>query len=156
MKIDRSVLRMSDEELATYLHRRRWARMATVSAVGEPHVSPVGYLLHEGRIYVYSAAFSPRTRNVRESSRVSLVVDDGLADDDTYADRRGVIVNGAAALIDAGDQRLEVVRKAYAEAVFGDGSVDFRRRTHVWIEITPDKFASWDFGRIPPDTDRFA
>lgn len=156
MKVDRSVLRMSDEEIDAYLRRQRWARVATVSAAGEPHVSPVGYVFHEGRIYFYSAASSPRTRNVREWPRVSLCIDDGLGDEDTYADRRGVIVNGEAAVLAADDRRLERVRTAYARAVVGDASVDFRRRTHVWIEVTPDKFTAWDFGRIPPGADRFA
>jgi hypothetical protein len=26
----------------------------------------------------------------------------------------------------------------------------------VWIEVTPYRRTSWDFGRIPPESDRFA
>lgn len=147
---------MSDEEIDAYLRRQRWARVASVSAAGEPHVSPVGFVFHEDRIYIYSAESSPRTRNLRESPRVSICIDDGLTEADTYTDRRGVIVNGKAAVLGADDRRLKGVRTAYARAVFGDASVEFRRRTHVWIEVTPDKFTAWDFGRIPPGADRFA
>ena len=156
MKVDRATLRMSESEVVAYLGERRWARAATVSADAEPHVSPVGYVFLEGRLYFYSARSSPRTRNIAAGSRVALCVDDGVGERDGYRDRRGVVAHGTARLLGEDEPLLERVRPAYSRSLFGDPAVEVRRRTHVWIEVDPYRLTSWDFGRIPAGSDRFS
>jgi nitroimidazol reductase NimA-like FMN-containing flavoprotein (pyridoxamine 5'-phosphate oxidase superfamily) len=150
MKVARSQLRMTDAEADAYLAAQRWARVASADAEREPHVSPVGYVWLDGRIYFYATENARRTRDVRGGSKVAVCVDSGL--DGGYSERRGVIVYGTCRVV-AEDER---VRRAYAQAVFGGPGVDFRRRTHVWFEVTPYRRVSWDFGKIPAGADRFA
>jgi nitroimidazol reductase NimA-like FMN-containing flavoprotein (pyridoxamine 5'-phosphate oxidase superfamily) len=156
MKVERSTLRMTDEEAEAFLASQRWARVASVSPDGEPHVSPVGYVALDGRLYFYATREARRTRDVERGSRVAVCIDSGVGAGEGYSERRGVVVYGTCRVVpETETDLLERVRPAYARALFGDPSVDFRRRTHVWFEVEPYRRISWDFGKIPPGADRF-
>jgi nitroimidazol reductase NimA-like FMN-containing flavoprotein (pyridoxamine 5'-phosphate oxidase superfamily) len=155
-KVARSRLAMSDDECDAFLASHKWARVASVSPKGEPTVSPVGYLTLDGRLWIYNTGSGRRTKDIEAGSRVSMCVDDGVGEGQGYRERRGAVVYGTARVVADDDPVLEAVRPAYAELHFGDPDTDFRRRTHVWIEVTPYRRTSWDFGRIPPESDRFA
>jgi nitroimidazol reductase NimA-like FMN-containing flavoprotein (pyridoxamine 5'-phosphate oxidase superfamily) len=150
VKVARAQLRMTRAEGDAYLASQRWARVASVDQDGEPHVSPVGYVFLDGRIYFYGTEEARRTRDVRAGSRVSVCVDSGT--EGGYSERRGVILYGVCRIV----PEREPVRAAYARAQFGDSATDFRRRTHVWFEVEPYRRVSWDFGKIPPGADRFS
>ena len=68
---------IAEERLA----QARVGRLATVTAEGRPHVVPVCFALHEGRIYTAVDAKPKRTAalarldNVRATGRASLLVD---------------------------------------------------------------------------------
>lgn len=77
-------------EIATLIHRQRWAALATLNDAGKPHASMVGYstagdlqhyLLHLSRL-------APHTRYLLAEPQVSLVIsepDDGRDDPQTLA-----------------------------------------------------------------------
>ena len=155
MYVKRSDLHLSDDEIANYLAERQWGRMGTVSADGEPHVSPLGYLFLDGRVWFHGLVKSRRSRQIGEEARVALCVDDGVGEGDTYSQRRGVVVYGTCRKVTADDPRLADVRAAFAERFFGDPEAEYERRTHAWYVVDPYRFASWDFGRIPTGADRF-
>jgi nitroimidazol reductase NimA-like FMN-containing flavoprotein (pyridoxamine 5'-phosphate oxidase superfamily) len=157
MRVKRSQLRMTEEERDAFLASQRWARVGSVSPDGEPHVSPVGYLYLDGRLYFYGTKEARRTRDVEAGSRVALCIDTGVGEGEEYSDRRGMVVYGTCRVVpDSETELLDRVRPAYAQALFGDQSVDFRRRTHVWFEVEPYRRISWDFGKIPAGADRFS
>jgi nitroimidazol reductase NimA-like FMN-containing flavoprotein (pyridoxamine 5'-phosphate oxidase superfamily) len=150
MKVARKTLRMTLAEGDAYLVSQCWARVASVDAHGEPHVSPVGYVFLDGRVYFYGTEEARRTHDVRGGSRVSVCVDSGT--DGRYSERRGVILYGTCRIV----PETERVRVAYAQALFGDPATDVHRRTHVWFEVEPYRRVSWDFGKIPAGADRFS
>jgi nitroimidazol reductase NimA-like FMN-containing flavoprotein (pyridoxamine 5'-phosphate oxidase superfamily) len=157
MKVKRTTLRMTREEGDAFLAAQRWARVATVGPDGEPHVSPVGYVALDGRIYFYATADARRARDVQSGSRVAVCVDAGVGESEGYDERKGVVVYGTCRVV--GDDETELidrVRPAYAKALFGDASTEFRRRTHVWFEVDPYRRVSWDFGKIPAGADSWA
>src|SRR3954454_8203441 len=81
-----------------YLQSQRLARLATVSATGEPHVAAVGFRI-EGNDVVVGGLDLTKTRkyyNVKATGRASLVVDD-LASVDPWRPRL-VKVTGRADL----------------------------------------------------------
>ena len=68
----------SDEEVA-YIQSQRLARIATVSADGQPDVTPVGFAFDGEYFYIggYNPTNTRRARNVRGgNARVALVIDD--------------------------------------------------------------------------------
>jgi nitroimidazol reductase NimA-like FMN-containing flavoprotein (pyridoxamine 5'-phosphate oxidase superfamily) len=155
--VKRADLRMTDEEIARFLAAHRWGRLGSVSAQGEPHVSPIGYLYLGGRLYFHGLVQSRRGRDITHEARVALCVDEGVGEGQTYSERRGVVVYARCRVVFADeDELLALLRPGFAERFFGDRSVSFERPTHAWYELTPYRFASWDFGKIPAGADRFA
>ena len=155
--VKRSDLRLTDEETADFLAAHRWGRLGSVAADGEPHVSPIGYVYLDDRLYFHGLVRSRRGRDVAHESRVALCVDEGVAEGQSYSERRGVVVYATCRLVGVDeDDLLAQVRPRFAELFFGDSGLAFERSTHAWYELTPYRFASWDFGKIPGGTDRFA
>jgi nitroimidazol reductase NimA-like FMN-containing flavoprotein (pyridoxamine 5'-phosphate oxidase superfamily) len=155
-KVARSRLAMPKAECDAFLESHKWARAASVSPDGEPTVSPVGYVVLDDRLWFYGMAKGRRIRDLEAGSRISMCVDDGVAEGQRYKERRGVVVYGTARVVSSDDPVLDRVRRAFAAKHFGDAAREFVRRTHVWVEVTPYRRTSWDFGRIPAGTDRFA
>ena len=72
MPLPRSVLRMTDDELESFLNTERTARVGTTSPDGEPHVAPLWFVWRDGKIYFNSLKRSRRDADVRHGSRVSV------------------------------------------------------------------------------------
>lgn len=110
----------SEKEIA-YLKSQRLARIATVSANGDPDVAPVGFTF-DGQHFLIGGIDLPRTlkyKNAMATGRAALVVDD-LSSVDPW-EPRGIKIHGKA----------RITR--------GDGYLG----TREYIEITPERFWSW-------------
>jgi pyridoxamine 5'-phosphate oxidase family protein len=66
------------KEEVKFLNENKLARLATVSKSGQPHVVPIGYKFEDGFFYFggYSITKSLKFRNIQQSNKVGLVVDD--------------------------------------------------------------------------------
>lgn len=146
------MLSISPDDRA-FLHQSRVGRLATASAVGEPHVVPVCFIF-DGK-HVYSAIDSKpkrvaaarlrRLQNLRENPRASLVVD---SYDEDWSRLRFVLVMGRAEILETGQDReraLDMLREKYpqyqAMRDFGLGPV---------IRLTPERIVSWRGGPPAP------
>jgi len=114
----------NEAELA-YLEGQRLARIATVSAKGEPDVAPVGFRV-EGDVLVVGGLDLTKTRkyyNVKSTRRASLVVDD-LASVDPWRPRL-VKVTGSAEI--GNDDRGKPTIILHPETVWSFGLGDGER-----------------------------
>ncbi|MDJ0960124.1 MAG: PPOX class F420-dependent oxidoreductase [Acidimicrobiia bacterium] len=111
------------EEECSYLQGHAIGRLATVSADGEPDISPVSYRIHEGHVCIggLDTLRSIKYRNVRATGKVAFVVDDSDADD--RRGPRGLKVHG------------------HADVISGPGGAPE-------IRIHPDDVWSWGLNRI--------
>jgi pyridoxamine 5'-phosphate oxidase family protein len=110
----------SDKEIA-YLQSQRLARIATVSADGEPDVAPVGFTF-DGNRFLVGGIDLKRTlkyKNVVATGRAALVIDDFPSADPPQP--RGIKIHGKSRLMQA------------------EGYLGARE----YIEITPDRYWSW-------------
>ena len=126
-------LSFTEEEL-TYLRTQRLARIATVSAHGQPDVMPVGYQF-DGE-YFYAGGMNPtktrKFRNVRSgNTKVALVIDDLVSVNPWTV--RGIRIYGNAELI------------SRQEGQFGPGQ---------YMRITPAVSWSWNLEGRPTAHDR--
>ena len=154
MKVSRKSLRLSESELEEFLLANRWGRLATASADGEPHITPLGYVYFGGAIYLHALRGGRRARDLAENPKVAFLVDDGVAPGDSYRKRRGVIAYGRCVVADDDPVLLDEARYAYMRA-FDASSVDqIQRRTHSWYRIDVERTSSWDFRKIPRGADR--
>jgi hypothetical protein len=62
-------------EVRRFLARCRVVRIATLSAKGTPHITPLWFVTAEGRVYMGARAESPAARNVVANPRAVLLFD---------------------------------------------------------------------------------
>ena len=125
---------IAEERLA----QARVGRLATVTAEGRPHVVPVCFALHEGRIYTAVDAKPKRTAalarldNVRATGRASLLVDHYEED---WSRLWWVRAEGPAEVI-ASDAAIDALAAKYDQyrAARPAGPV---------IAIAPERWRSW-------------
>jgi len=65
---------MSEEEAREFLRAGAVGRLATCDAAGQPYISPLNYLVHQGKIYFHSKPDGRKLRNIAENSRVCFEV----------------------------------------------------------------------------------
>ena len=136
-------------EVSNFLKAGRVARLGTADAAGQPLVVPICYAF-DGR-HCYSAIDAKpkrqapgrlrRVRNIRENSRVSLLVDHY---DEEWSRLRYVVLQGRAALLSEGAEfthAVDLLLEKYAQ--YRAMSLD--RSSGLVIKITPERVIQWSF-----------
>lgn len=78
--------------------------------------------------------------------------DTRVGEGERYSDRRGLVGYGACRILgDDEDELLGRLRPAYAQVFFGDPSVNFHRRSHVWFAVASYRRISWPSRKSPPE-----
>ena len=125
---------IAEERLAA----ARVGRLATVTPDGRPHVVPVCFALHEGRLYSAvdakpkATGALQRLENVRASGRASLLVDHYEED---WTRLWWVRVDGAASIEEAA-AGLDALTAKYPQ--YRD-----QRPAGPLVAITPERWRSW-------------
>ena len=147
-RANKQYIAMSEPEVWNFLREHKTMIVATVTADGEPHNTPVWYAIREDRIYFRAQDYKPKIANIRRNPFVSCVVEEGQK----YSELRGVTIEGKARVLDEGslkqnalallDDRYKNERnfKGYPEAWLKARKAE---RMAV-VEITPIRIASWD------------
>jgi hypothetical protein len=140
---------MTRAELDAFLTEQRTCRVATVSADGRAHVSPLWFAWDGTSLWLYSLVRSRRWADLRRDPRISVVVDAG----EEYGELRGVELLGTAVPVGEtprtgepcleleGPERLFATKNFALDAMPHDGR-------HAWVRMTPDTIASWDFRKL--------
>ena len=136
-------------EVSDFLKAGRVARLGTADAAGQPLVVPICYAF-DGR-HCYSAIDAKpkrqvpgrlrRVRNIRENSRVSLLVDHY---DEEWSRLRYVVLQGRADLLSEGAEfthAVDLLLEKYAQ--YRAMSLD--RSSGLVIKITPERVIQWSF-----------
>jgi PPOX class probable F420-dependent enzyme len=147
----RADVRMSGEEVVSYLDSQYSAALATIGRDGVPHQVAMWYVLKSGRLVMWTFRRSQKARNLSRDRRASVLVEDG----EQYRRLRGVLVRGEAELIEDVDQ-VEAIGLALAERYGGRyGDLEQTRAAHVrqapkriGIALPLQRVVSWDFGKL--------
>jgi PPOX class probable F420-dependent enzyme len=145
---------MTREEIRAYLREGHTMTLVTNGRTGFPHAVAMFYALDDDlTIRFASYAASQKVKNIERDPRVTLLVESGTA----YGELRGVMIEGVARI----DTDLEQTVATMIEANSGTGSPlpdidqipdDVKRRMagkRVLICVEPQRFVSWDHGKIP-------
>ncbi|QNS07473.1 pyridoxamine 5'-phosphate oxidase family protein [Streptomyces xanthii] len=141
---------MTSEERDAFLAEQRTCRVATVSADGTPHVSPLWFVWDGTSLWLYSLSRSKRWADLRADGRVAVVVDAG----EEYGELLGVELSGRIEFVGESPRtgepcaELDVPERLFARKNFGLPEMVHDGR-HAWARLTPDKIASWDFRKLP-------
>ncbi|MFB8776034.1 pyridoxamine 5'-phosphate oxidase family protein [Streptomyces broussonetiae] len=140
---------MSSEELDAFLAAERTCRVATVSADGTPHVSPLWFVWDGTSLWLYSLTRSRRWADLRREPRVAVVVDAGYG----YDELRGAELSGTVEFVGEAPRTgaphpgLAAVEPVFARKYFGIDELPHDGR-HAWLRLTPDAISSWDFRKL--------
>ncbi len=146
----RDQIRMTDEEIRTFLEDGRDLQVASINADGTPHLVTMWYAVRDGRLAFWTYAKSQKIVNLRRDPRLTVLVATG----DRYEELRGVSISGHAELV---EERDEIV--SYGEAVYerywGPLDNDAVREgvramgsKRVVVVVKPGKVVSWDHSKL--------
>jgi Pyridoxamine 5'-phosphate oxidase len=160
----REQIRMSDEEVASFLAQERTVTCATAGPRGWPHLMPLWYVLRDAPtgepgpcVWAWTYSRSQKVRNLERDPRATLQVEAGEA----YAELRGVMLEcevvihrdldtvaplGAAILMRNSvprgvDPPAELAPEARA-------AVDAQAAKRVSLEFVERRRASWDHRKL--------
>ncbi|MFD0313596.1 pyridoxamine 5'-phosphate oxidase family protein [Streptomyces flavalbus] len=140
---------MTPKELDAFLAAERTCRVATVSADGTPHVSPLWFVWDGTSLWLYSLTRSRRWAQARRDGRIAVAVDAGHE----YDELRGAELSGTVEPVGevprtgAPHEELTAVERLFARKYFGIDELPHDGR-HAWLRLTPDAVRSWDFRKL--------
>lgn len=118
------------EELAAKLENQQNIWFSSVRPDGRPHLAPVWFVWHEGKIYIGTDPKSVKSSNIRQNDRVALALEDGT---------HPLICEGIARPL------ATPWPEALLAAFFKKYEWDLNKETqyNLVLEITPEKWLSW-------------
>lgn len=144
-------IELSEDERWALLEDNMVMRLATVDSAGRPHVVPIWYLPHReyGNVYFSTPEDTRKARDVRETPKASLTVDEGAY----YFELRAVVVEGEVSVVDDETER-KTVEEAWCRKYFGEPSrpefmdLLYQGRPWEWYRVEPSRWTSWDNQQI--------
>ena len=138
-------LSLTEDEIDRFLGEQRTIRLATADRDGDPHVVPLWFVWVDGLIFMNSTLGNLTLRNLETNPRATGSVDDG----DSYGELRGVLIHGRVELVGV-TESLGSVEAEWSMKYMGGEPVPYANwKDRVWLVLSPDRFTSWDFRKIP-------
>lgn len=147
----RDDIRMSEREIEAFLHEHKYVQIATLNPDGSPHLVPLWYLYHDGRVGFWTYGSSRKIKNLERDERLTALVENHRLD---YETLKGVQLRGTG----------RIVRDREAVLSFGERFVDRfteledpeRLRTaaedigakRVVVYVEPEEIVSWDHAKL--------
>ena len=128
------------KSLAKLVEWERVCRVATASTAGVPHVVPVCHVLDDGKLYFASEKDARKIRNLRANPHLTVTID--LYSDD-WANLKGVMIQGTAAIIGRSPRFRKIRRLLYAKYPQYPDMSAIGERDSVIVEMTPRRAFSW-------------
>jgi nitroimidazol reductase NimA-like FMN-containing flavoprotein (pyridoxamine 5'-phosphate oxidase superfamily) len=149
----RDQIRLSDEEIRSFLTSCRTIIICSNSARGFPHPMPMWFALDDdGAIRMTTFRKSQKVKNIQRDPRVTLLAEDGRE----YSKLRGVVLYGTCEIVDD----IEVVKDTMVRITTGEAggdpaalegmknSVAAAAQKRVCLLIRPERVVSWDHRKL--------
>lgn len=149
----RDALRMTDEEVWSFLSQGRRVQVCSNGARGWPHVVPLSYFVEDRAIVLWTDGDSRKVANLRRDDRVSCLVEEG----DGVADFRAVQIQGRADLVDDYEDSRRIgttLFERYAGGPLESSGLDYvaaLAHLRVGVRIRPAHIVSWDHRKVQVD-----
>lgn len=150
----RDAVRMSAEEVRSFLDSQMKVQVATLNADGSPHLTTLFYVVQDGRLVFWTYGKSQKIRNLERDPRISLLVEDGT----DYFELRGVSLSGRAELVRDREAILTIGRAVAGRMAggqdlgeFGEEIVQRQATKRVGVAVALDgdtEVASWDHRKM--------
>jgi hypothetical protein len=142
---------MTEKSACEYLARHTEGRLATASRAGEPYVTPLNHLFHEGKLYFHCKLTGRMLDNLAENPRVCFEVSEVvkiIVSDDlpcACATRYiSVLAFGAARLIDDETEKADLLNRMverFANGKSFEPILESHAATCAVVEIAIDQIS---------------
>jgi PPOX class probable F420-dependent enzyme len=147
----RALVRMSPEEVDSFLVESMKLQVGTVNPDGSPHLTTLFYVVQDGRLAFWTYGSSQKIKNLERDPRITCLVETGT----DYFELRGVSIQGEARLVrdEDGIRRIgSAVATRMANGAdlgeIGNAEVERQVRKRVGVLVTPSRTASWDHSKM--------
>ncbi|HEX7096017.1 MAG TPA: PPOX class F420-dependent oxidoreductase [Acidimicrobiales bacterium] len=145
----RALIKMSDDEVATFLEQSRTMTMATVGPNGLPHLVAMWYAFIDGKVWFETKKKSQKVKNLLRDNRIACMVEDG----DTYDQLRGVSLEGRAVISEDPDDIWAVgvnVFERYNGPYTDEMKpfVEAMMNKRVVVRVDVERVRSWDHRKL--------
>jgi PPOX class probable F420-dependent enzyme len=145
----RDLIRMSPEELDTFLNERHTMNVATIGPSGHPHVVAMWYGFVDGRPAFWTFGKSQKIVNLRRNPKITALVEDG----ETYDQLRGVELVGTARIVEDREGIVAIgssVAERYTGPVTESGRtfIEAQAGKRIGVVIDVERTVSWDHRKL--------
>lgn len=151
MASKREQIRMSDEEVLSFIREQKNIQVATINADGTPHLTTLWFAIVDDKIVLETFSKSQKVKNLERDRRVTVLLEDG----DVYEKLRGVCIYAEADL----RNDVEEVHRLHVEVLKrnNDHGLDEEMMVRISkdmapkktaIIIVPKKIVSWDHTKL--------
>ena len=145
----RADIKMTEDEIHTFLHEKRTMSMATIGPGGRIHLVAMWYGFVDGAIGFETKTKSQKVQNLRRDNRLTVLVEDGLK----YEELRGVEMAGWGEVIDDPDQLFQLGVSVFEryQGPYTDEMkpyVEMMLNKRVLVKLHTEQVVSWDHSKI--------
>jgi len=127
---------MTPDEQQQFLAMRKVLQVSSVGKDGWPHLAPMWFVMHDGKIVFRSFTKSQKIVNLQRNPKLTVLVETG----DDYSQLQGIMIKGTARLITDPD---------YVLSIYGGLAAKYPMINDVAMELTPEALEA-AFGRLAP------
>ena len=146
----REMIRMTDDEMWSFIEKQKSLQFATINRDGTPHLVTLWFAIVDGAIVVETFTKSQKVKNLERDPRVTMLLEDG----EVYEKLRGVSIQGRAVL----HKDVEKVHELH-QAVLRRNTPELTDEViekvslamapkKTAIVVVPEKTASWDHTKL--------
>lgn len=149
----RDKIKMSKEEMTSFLKNEISLQIGTINKDGSPHLTTMWYFYDGNSFIFHTYTKSQKIINLKRDSRITVLTETGSQ----YSDLQGIIAYGEAEIINGKDNPEEVIKymdlvgnkyiKGEDSAQYLEGMKLQAPKRSVVI-IKPSKFISWDHSKL--------
>jgi PPOX class probable F420-dependent enzyme len=146
----RDQIKMTDEELASFLERERVMDVSTLGRDGWPHVTALWYVMRDSEPWVWTYRKSQKVKNLERDDRATLLVESGFE----YAELKGVMLKSRAHIEYDTERVLDFAEELFGKyqgGASGDGMREALRAQaakRVAIRFEVVETVSWDHAKL--------
>jgi PPOX class probable F420-dependent enzyme len=146
----RGAITMTDQERAQFLAEGHTLQVASNGIGGFPHLVAMWYTVDRGDVVFTTFRKSQKILNLQRNPKLSVMLEDGS----TYAELRGLVIEGTAEIVDelAETERvMQIVGAKYGSLPSSSEGAEARRKVaskRVVVRLHEEKSYTWDHRKL--------
>src|SRR3989338_3611635 len=125
---------LNRQEIDELLNKEEIAYIATTRPDGRPHVMPIWFIYHEGKIYFETDITTAKSKNIQHNNKVMIV----------FGGKNTYIVEGSVKWCKENELGFPI-RKMYWDKYGKDMDDSYISEKTLLFELIPEKEQSWHY-----------